>query len=342
MPARILYVDDDPTLARLAQRVLARHRYDIVHAASVAEGLEVFAGGGFDAVVLDHYFRENTGLDFLEAVSETAEVPIVYVTGSSDAQVAITALKSGAADYVIKTATEEFFPLLVSAIRQSLETARLRKAKQEADRLLVQAKERAELMMAEMNHRVANSLALVTAMIRLQINTLKGEEAKTALAETQSRIAAIAGLHRSLYTSDDVGNVQLEPYLRALVEELQRSGGGQAVGRATVSATIEPFNVPPDRAVALGVILTELISNALKYAYPGGAGEVRVRLSRASEEGVASLVVEDDGVGFNPEDGPSGTGLGTKLIRAMCTTLAAEVKISSGSDGTTIRLTWPH
>lgn len=341
MPERILYVDDDPALVRLAQRVLARNHYEIVHAPSVAAGIEAFMQGGFDAVVLDHHFQETTGLAFLEAVGADPAVPVLYVTGSSDAQVAINALKSGAADYVIKTPTEDFFPLLASAIGQALETARLRKAKQEADDLLLAAKERAELLAAEMNHRVANSLALVSAMIRLQINTLTGEEAKTALAETQSRISAIAALHRSLYTSDDVGTVVLEPYLLSIVEDLRRTGDGGQPGGIAIAATVAPIAVTPDRAVALGVIVTELVSNALKYAYPAGQGEIRVRLTHEGAESCACLLVEDDGVGFDPTARPKGTGLGTTLIRSMCTTLSATLDIASRERGTVIALRWP-
>lgn len=342
MPARILYVDDDPALARLAERILARHRYEVVHAISVAAGLEALSQGGFDAVVLDHYFVETTGISFLEAVGENPDVPIVYVTGSSDAQIAITALKSGATDYVIKTAADEFFPLLVSAIRQALETARLRKAKAEADRLLVAAKERAELLMAEMNHRIANSLALVAAMIRLQSNTLSSDEARNALTETQSRIAAIAGLHRSLYTSDDVGRVQIDTYLRPLIEDLRRTVGTQEdVSGIEIVASLAPLADAPDRAVALGVIATELVSNALKYAYPTGTGIIRVSVASDPVAGTASLVVEDAGVGFEVDAGPKGTGLGTKLIRSMSTTLGAKIDVQSSPCGTVVGLSWP-
>ena len=134
-PVRILYVDDDYALARLAVRVLARSQFQVVHVPSIAAGLELFANGDFKAVVLDHYFQGQTGHDFLEGIKGNAgNVPILYVTGSSDAEIAIKALKGGASDYVMKSATDDFFPLLVSALNQALENARLRQEKVEADR----------------------------------------------------------------------------------------------------------------------------------------------------------------------------------------------------------------
>lgn len=110
MALRVLYVDDDPALARLASRVLGRHGMEVVHAASVASGLELFQNGQFDVVVLDHYFQTATGMEFLAAIETVpARVPVLYVTGSNEAQIAIDALKAGAADYVIKNVGDDFF-----------------------------------------------------------------------------------------------------------------------------------------------------------------------------------------------------------------------------------------
>jgi len=337
---RILYIDDDPALARLATRVLARSDFEVIHAPSITTGLELFEAEEFEAVVLDHYFENQTGLHFLEAIAEThRRTPVLYVTGSSDADVAIKALKGGAADYVVKTATDDFFPLLVSALEQALENARLRSEKEEADRQLVVAKERAELLLAEMNHRIANSLSLVSAMIRMQMQIARSDETKTALDETQNRITAIAGVHRSLYTSSDVGEVQLDVYLRPLLAELH---GTSSFSRGiAVQSDLCRISTTADRAVALGVILTELVTNAMKYAYPEAEGEVRVVLRR-TEDGGNVLSVEDDGVGFDRAIGPKGTGLGTRLINAMTTTLGAEITYGRDgkSTGTYVAVRW--
>ncbi|WCJ61529.1 sensor histidine kinase [Agrobacterium tumefaciens] len=323
MALRVLYVDDDPALARLSSRVLGRHGMEVVYATSVASGLELFQNGQFDVVVLDHYFQTATGMEFLAAIQTIpARAPVLYVTGSNEAQIAIDALKAGAADYVIKNVGDDFFPLLLTAIEQALENHRLRQTKEEADRLLVKAKEHAEMMVKEMNHRVANSLSLVSAMIRLQINTVKSQEAETALLETQSRISAIAGVHRSLYNTANVGLVSLNSYLTSIISDLFQAVPGST--SITVETSLCEIDLKADHAVALGVIITELLTNALKYAYPDQTGVVRVNLSE--ENGQFVLVVEDDGVGVQPESAPRGTGLGTKLIMAMAQNIGARVE----------------
>src|SRR5262245_6786295 len=126
--ARLLYVDDDPALARLVQRTLGRRGYDVETVTTAAEGLARLDGGGVDVVALDHFLATGTGLDFLAELRQNPRrPPVVYVTGVSDASVAVAALKAGAADYVIKTPGEEFFELLGNAIDQAIEKARLQR-----------------------------------------------------------------------------------------------------------------------------------------------------------------------------------------------------------------------
>jgi two-component sensor histidine kinase len=336
-PIRILYIDDDPILARLAERALGRLGYVVQHAEDVERGRALFAEGGFDAVVLDHFLRSGTGLSFLrELVDAPGAVPVVYVTGSSEAQVAVEALKAGAADYVIKSVGDDFIPLLANALGQGLENAELKRAKQKAELQIRAAKERAEVLLAEVNHRVGNSLALAAALIRLQMSSASNEAVRQALSETQARITAIAGIHRRLYTSEDVRHVDMGAYLSTLLSELDMSMKGQG-HNVRLSRMLEPLHVPTDRAVSLGVIVTELVTNAFKYAYGEAGGEVRVGFTRLDAEN-ALLFVEDDGVGWCGEGPVQGTGLGSKIIGAMAASLGAKLAYASRTTGTRAEL----
>ncbi|AYD02091.1 histidine kinase dimerization/phosphoacceptor domain -containing protein [Neorhizobium sp. NCHU2750] len=325
MPRTILYVDDDVALARLAERHLGRAGYEVIPATDGASAMTVMEKGGIDAVVLDHYLRAETGLDIFHRLREhDATIPVIYVTGSSDATIAIEAMKNGASDYVIKTVGEEFWPLMQNAIGQAISNANLRREKEKAEQEIRLGKERAEVLLAEVNHRVANSLALVAALIRLQAGSSKNEDVKEALAETQARITAIAGMHRSLYTSDDVRQVEMDKYLGTLVNEVQ----GTVVDRQGPSIRLDAdcIALTSDRAVSVGMIVTELLTNAVKYAYePGRDGEVRV-LFKHQPDGKALLAVEDDGIGWKEGDTVQGTGLGSRIVKSMASTLGSSIE----------------
>jgi two-component sensor histidine kinase len=331
---RILYVDDDEGLARLAGKALSRVGLDVVHAPDHESGLARLAEGEIAVIILDHYLKGTTGLAFLEALRERAiEIPVIYVTGSSEATVAVEALKAGAEDYVIKTVGEDFWALLKSAVEQALKNAELRAAKQKAEREIVAAKERAEILLAEVNHRVANSLALVAALIRMQASSSHEPAVKAALSETQARISAIAGMHRSLYTSDDVRIVEMSRYLSTLVSEL--AGSLEKSGRKTSIVTqFENVSLASDRAVSVGMIVTELLTNAIKYAYPTGeGGQIRVFLEQKNGE-AAMLIVEDDGIGYDTAAAPIGTGLGTRIVASMAKTIGEGISYVPRPHGT--------
>jgi len=189
------------------------------------------------------------------------------------------------------------------------------------------------------NHRVANSLQLVSALVQLQAAGIEDGAARTALEDTQRRIEAIGQIHRRLYTSNDVQTVDMAAYLDALVRELQESWGG-ALG-ARLSLTAEPILLDTDRAVSLGVIVNELVTNACKYAYgPGEDGEVRIALVRA-DKGSLRLTVEDDGRGLAAGEAAQGTGLGSRVIRAMAESLGAQMAYDPTPRGVRARLTAP-
>jgi two-component sensor histidine kinase/CheY-like chemotaxis protein len=334
MAKTILYVDDDYALVRLAQKAFGRAGFDIVHASDPDAGLTHLEQGGVSAIILDHYLLGSTGLDFLKTLRERhLDIPVVYVTGSSEAMIAVEALKAGAADYVIKTVGEDFWPLLINSIEQALENAELRAAQELAEQEIRAGKERAEILLAEVNHRVANSLALVAALIRLQASSHEDEAVKMALSETQARISAIASMHRSLYTTDDVRRVEMDRYIATLASELQESMAKDR-RKSNIVCTLDSISFASDRAVSVGMIVTELLTNAIKYAYPGDTdGEIRVELKLISDE-EALLVVEDDGEGFDPQGPIQGTGLGSRIVVSMAKTIGGGIRYVPRDSGT--------
>src|SRR5690606_29156698 len=125
----------------------------------------------------------GTGLDVLNSLSGMEDRPsVVYVTGSNHTAIAVAALKAGATEFVPKTVAEDFMELLLAAIDHAIDNVRLNRAKAKAEREMNEARERAEMLLGEVNHRVANSLAMVAALVGLQANAVEDPEAKRALA----------------------------------------------------------------------------------------------------------------------------------------------------------------
>jgi two-component sensor histidine kinase len=340
-PPRVLYIDDDPGLGRLVQRALQGRGYLVDLATSGDAGLARIARGGIDIVALDHYMPGQTGLDVLRRIRAIPDAPpTIYVTGSEDSRIAVAALKAGAVDYVWKDVQGHFLELLGEAVATALQAERLRREKEKADREVREARDRAELLLKEVNHRVANSLALVSAMARMQAAAVADQAARTALEEMQARINAIAGIHRRLYTSNDVQFVEADAYLASLVEELEATM--KAAGREhRILLDADPIRMPTDKAVSLGVVVTELVTNAYKYAYPAGVnGDISVRLKRDATSDAVTLLVEDEGIGWQGSGQPQGTGLGTRIVSAMAANLRSEIEFGKNQSGTRVRLSF--
>lgn len=332
---QVLYIDDDAGLARLLRRTLASEGMVVHHAENGDRGLELLQSRNFDIIALDHNLISETGLELIPKILAREDAPpIIYVTGSDDVRIAVAALKAGAVDYVWKDVDGHYRELLVEATKSALRQRKHQREREEAQRAIAAAKERAELLLAEVNHRVANSLALVASLATFQANAVADEAAKAALTEMKARILAIAGIHRRLYTSHDVRVVELDAYLKNLGEELLAVLGSENQGK-TISIMSDPdIRLPTDRAISLAVIVTELVTNAFKYAYPNDEmGDIRVFLQRKSDRKL-SLVVEDDGIGWNGTGTAQGSGLGTRIVSAMARGLEGDFKYESSPRGT--------
>jgi two-component sensor histidine kinase len=340
----LLYIDDDAALARLVERGLVRRGLTVVHAASGDEGLERLRAGGIDVVALDQYMPGLDGLETLERIMAIPDAPpVVFVTASQDSSIAVTAMKAGAADYLVKDVKGDFIPLLHVAVDGALRQAQLQRARDEAeaevhaarDRYAALAAER-ELLLREVNHRVGNSLQIIASLLHLQANSATEDDVKAALTNAMGRVAAVAQVHRRLYTSHDLKSVLLNQYLEALLDDLRRSAEGNRMSRLTLKA--EPIEIDPDRAVAIGIIVNELVMNAVKYAYPDCSGPIHVELHAAGEHLVLSIA--DEGVGINAKSDPRSTGMGQRIVSAMASKLDASVERDPAHSGTRIVLTF--
>jgi two-component sensor histidine kinase/ActR/RegA family two-component response regulator len=338
----LLYIDDDSGLARLVERGLRRQGFAVELAQDGESGLARIRAGGIDVVALDQYMPGLDGLETLARIRAIEDAPpVVFVTASLDSRIAVTALKAGASDYLVKDTQGDFIPLLNVAVTGALNGARIRIAKETAeaevraarDRYAALAAER-EVLLREVNHRVGNSLQIIASLLHLQAASSANEDIKAALTNAMGRVAAVAQVHRRLYTSHDVNSVMLNQYLEALLEDLRRSAEGNRMTQLTLQS--EPVEIDPDRAVAIGIIVNELVMNAVKYAYPVDAGPIHVEL--AMQGGDIELRVSDRGVGIQDKPSPGSTGMGQRIVGAMANKLDAALDSTSSAAGTCVVL----
>jgi len=346
---RLLYIDDDGGLCRLVQKDLERHGYAVECAANGVLGIERLKAGGVDVVALDHHMPGHTGLETLAVIATLPDPPpVVYVTGEAESRVAVAALKAGAVDYVAKEVNGEFLSLLRAAVAGAIAVRRGEQARERAeselrasrDRFEALAHER-EILLQEVNHRVANSLQLVNVFLRMQWSAVSGADAKAAFSNAIARVGAIGHVHRQLYASDNVQAVDLGRYLDNLVADLSQALGPDSTG-VRLKVDVEPVIMTTDRALTIGIIVTELVLNALKHAYPEGqGGEVRVSCRKEAGD-VVVLAVADDGAGMEAKPQPGRGGTGQRIIQMMASKLRGALEHDQAHRGTRIVIRIPE
>lgn len=335
---RILYVDDDDGLRRLTQRALTRRGFDVETAPDAEAALSLLKAEAFDLVAIDHHMPGRSGRELLDdIVAMPGCPPVVFVTGNDDTSIAVDALQAGALDFVVKTVGDSFFDTLDGRFRQALSRAALERDKRAAQDELEKANARLEMLIREVHHRVSNSLQLVLSFVAMQANQTDGPEVRAALDDIQNRIKAISEVHQRLYTREDLTTIDLDEYLKNLVANV-RASMAHRDSRLSIELVAEPVEVTPDTAVSVGVMVNELVANAAKYAFQPGA-EGRIEVSLAPMPGGGFLIaVSDDGAGMADGHGPLGTGLGTRIVKAMARGLGSEAVHKAQERGTRIEI----
>jgi PAS domain S-box-containing protein len=199
-----------------------------------------------------------------------------------------------------------------------------------------QAEQRHAELFDELNHRVKNNLAVVSAMLSMQARAAASPEVHDHLMAAVERIQTIADVHASLYRTGSKDEVDFAVYLNDLCHRLR----GSVLDASRISLTLKAQHafLPLDKAVALGVLVNELVTNAAKHAYPPPRhGTIAIALEEAPQSLVLS--VRDDGPGL-PDETP-GSGIGMRLVRSMVQQLGATLQVDR-SPGATFHVSVPH
>ena len=211
-------------------------------------------------------------------------------------------------------------------LRDLNERRELEKAKQALEAQVQQK----ELLLKEVNHRVKNSLQIVSSILSLQVADVDGTEAAAAIRNAAARVLAIAAVHERLYTGEDPARVRLDTFLRDLCHDIARASGWPE----GIETNVERVDVPTDLAVPLALIINELVTNAIKHVGPPCGIALRAGAADALK-----LTISDKGQG--PSHDRPRPGLGSRIVDALSTQLGASVERKRVPTGYMIELTVP-
>ncbi|HAN26823.1 MAG TPA: histidine kinase, partial [Haliea salexigens] len=188
-----------------------------------------------------------------------------------------------------------------------------------------------EVLLAEIHHRVKNNLQIIDSLIGMQMEHVAGEQARAALMDSQNRVKTISLTHQILYQSQDFAHIDAGEFIASLTHNLVQSYGMDRA-RIDLELDVDPLILSMNRSLPLGLIVNELVSNALKHAFPESrAGKLTVSL-KAESASRAMLAVTDTGVGLpSGRTGREGETLGLRLLEALALQIEADLKVRAGN-----------
>lgn len=191
---------------------------------------------------------------------------------------------------------------------------------------LRQSVEHQRMLVKEASHRVKNSLAMLSSLMKMQARSAKTDETMTALGDASDRILAVAATHDQVWRQEAGENVDLSELLPQLCHQLD-----EQAPHHFIHCDIDSFVVTTSAATSIALLVTEAVTNAMKYAYPyGGSGKIEIKLERIGE--TATLVVSDNGAGlpdnFDPNKAQA-SSLGIRLIRTLSASVGSEAEFST-------------
>jgi two-component sensor histidine kinase len=195
-----------------------------------------------------------------------------------------------------------------------------------------------QVLLQEMEHRVANSLAIIAAILLLKAGAVTSEETRQHLKEAHQRVMSVAEVQLHLHASNGIERIEVGTYLTKLCAALAASMIGEQP--ITVMVTTDEGTVDSSEAVSLGLIVTELVINAIKYAFPTDKPDAQILVTYEVDGPDWKLMVADNGVGKIPGNDPLvPAGLGTTIVKALAKQLDASVQLAGGDSGLRVSIT---
>ncbi|TIH19976.1 response regulator [Marinifilum sp. JC120] len=366
---RILTIDDDESVRLSIAHYLEDSGYEVLQAVNGHEGLKIFRKQKPDVVLLDLRMPEMDGLSVLKKLGQEApQTPVIVVSGTGSFEDVIATVRLGSWDYIPKPITdlndlenailrtrqrarllvenERYKEELECKIRERTEELQLINkvlseeitARKKTEALVRASLAEKEVMLKEIHHRVKNNLQVISSLLSLQSGYTDDAEAHNLLRECQHRVRSMSMLHEKLYRSEDLSRIDMNEYALTLISFLLRSYSVD--GKVKPTYNINDIHMGIDSAIPCGLIINELVSNALTHAYEmNTGGELEVSMHRKNDH--IELEVSDNGIGLPENFSISGSRtLGMTLVETLAQQLNGKVNFFN-DDGATFQISFP-
>lgn len=316
----VLLIEDDIVDQMAFKRLVKESRlpYDYIIAGSVSEAVKILGSKKFEIVISDYLLGDGTAFDVFDSIIDT---PIVIVTGSGDEEIAVKALKAGAYDYLIKDPKRNYLKVLPLTVENAIKRKKTEELMKEQTDELVKTNEQLqmeiivrkrmeekikaslkekEVLLKEVHHRVKNNMQVIYGLFDIQSDYIKDQQCLDILKSCKNQIISMALVHKTLYKSRDLANIDFHEYIDSLAKRLFQSYG-VSTDRIKLKIDIDNVSFGVDASMRCGLIISELVSNSLKYAFPEDKeGEIKIAL-HSKNRNKLELTVSDNGIGL-PED----------------------------------------
>jgi two-component sensor histidine kinase len=348
----ILVIDDEPAVRQSLAFFLEDEDYLTIQAENGRIGLELFERKKVDLVLVDLNMPEMDGLEVLSRISRISpDTPMIVISGAGEISSAVEALHQGAWDYLLKPIQN--YSLLIHAVTNALEKARLRQEnheyQQNLERMVSKRTEKIkralkekDVLLQEVNHRVKNNLNVIISLLNLKADAIhSGKSAIEAFEESRNLVYSMAMVHEELYQSSNLSEINIKDYIENLAIKLIEIY--QPFVEIEYKLQIANINIDIEKAIPCGLILTELITNALKHAYNDmeEKGVLKITYIK-SETGDCCISIKDNGSGL-PGDidiqKPESTGL--QLVSILADQINGRISVNT-DNGTEFIIRFPE
>ncbi len=358
---KVLLIEDNDADIYLITNMLNPTKkiyFQIINCKTLNDGIRQLNNDDFNVILLDLGLPDSQGIDtFIKLYEQEKKIPIIILTGLEDEENAIHAIQNGAQDYLIKGQSNDF---MTRSIQYSIERKNteeklknyqlhleemvenrtiqlenvIKKLELEildhnkTENQLKSAVKEKEILLQEVHHRVKNNMQIISSLLSLQAMQLDDDEMIDILRDSQNRIRSMAMVHEKLYMSKDLSNINMSEYIKKLVLTLFDSYSTKKTQIMPILELDDIFmNI--ETGIPCGIIINELVSNSLKYAYPeDNKGSIFVGLKYKKD--YYELTVSDDGVGIpeniNLEETPETLGL--MLVNSLISQLDGSIEFN--------------